>query len=274
MNEWEGGSVWLGIGKPLFVLESVDIFWGGISMSGADFGDELVDEKVFSPMALFGFLLSLIGWFSVYSQNFLPIAFIALLLGAIPLVFSKLWGIGGFSKFLASLAVIFALFPSSWALSARYFEQKRLVDNAKEFALAYFGLLQEGNLDAAYRLSTSQYTALYANDETSKTAPAAAYESVENNGDEKAAFQSRAGILHSLKRGKQAKWTCVGVSSYRVDELKSYIGLSFQDRSLPNPLTLNIMLVREPPREQAPNEYMWYVAQTEWVEKKSSTIEN
>ncbi len=205
----------LGIGKPLFVLESVDIFWGGISMSGADFGDELVDEKVFSPMALFGFLLSLIGWFSVYSQNFLPISFVALLLGAIPLVFpnSGDWRPIQNSGFLGS---DFCLVSFLLGVSARYFEQKRLVDNAKEFALAYFGLLQDGNLDAAYRLSTSQYTALYANDETSKTAPAAAYESVENNGDEKAAFQSRAGILHSMKRGKQAKWTCVGVSSYRV----------------------------------------------------------
>ncbi len=119
-----------------------------------------------------------------------------------PIGISKIWGIGGLSKFLASLAVIFACFLS-WALSARYFEQKRLVDNAKEFALAYFGLLQEGNLDAAYRLSTSQYTALYANDETSKTAPAAAYESVENNGDEKSAFRI-AGWYSSLFEAWQA----------------------------------------------------------------------
>lgn len=237
-------------------------------MSRGELEEEFLDEKVFSPMALFGLLLSLVGWFSIYSQNFLPICFIALLLGAIPLICAKAWGISNLSKALATLAVVCALFPSSWALSARYFEQKRLVDSAKEFALDYFGLLQEGNIDAAYRLSTSQYTALYANEETANTAPASMYESVESNEEERAAFESRAGISHTLKRGNQAKWTFVKVSSFAVEELKSYVGLSFQDRSLPNPLTLRIMLVREPPRDQAPNEYMWYVAQTEWQDKE------
>ncbi len=150
------------------------------------------------------------------------------------MVFFQALGISGLSKVLATLAVIFALFPSSWALSARYFEQKRLVDNAKEFALAYFGLLQEGKSGCSIPMSTSQITALYAYDETSKTAPAAAYESVENNGDKKQ--PSNRGLELSFdKTWQRSQMDLCGRFLVSRGRTKSYIGLSFQDRSLQTP---------------------------------------
>ena len=115
--------------------------------------EEVRDPTNFSVVALFGFLFSAAGLFSIQYVQMMPIAMIGAALGAIALLTSKRHRIGFFSKSLGFLGLVIGAITVSFSLCYTYIENNYDQQQARKTAEAYLNCLSKGDLDHAAALA-------------------------------------------------------------------------------------------------------------------------
>ncbi len=212
------------------------------------------DDAVFSSMALVAFLLSLGSAGVLASTNLVPLSFGAILLGFIPLIASRKWGLSKVSVFLAASAVTLGIFFVSWASTRQALMNQRLANQATKFAMDYIDVLKKKDLETAFRLGMDleQINLL------GKEAPSM-YNTIEATRITEAGFIGNPARSEIMERGDSADWRVIKYQ-IRNNETGQAVRLSFQDKSRSNPRTLGIMLYRERAEDSPPDSYYWSVS--------------
>lgn len=104
--------------------------------------DEGTDSTAFSAVALVGFLMSLVGIFSLGYVQTLPVAILGSLFGIYALLFSERFHLSFLSRVLGVLAVIVGVTILSWGLFLRYFHTDYELAQARTVAEKYLDSLR------------------------------------------------------------------------------------------------------------------------------------
>lgn len=225
--------------------------------------DDIGDYKRISGMAWIGFFLSVIGLVGTIEERLIIVPVIAIITGTIPLLFAKRWNLGPVSVAAAFLAVVLGVFSASFGATRVFSFSNRLYSAASQNAKTFIKLVQEDNLEAAYRLHTSQIKAL-----GDKTDAPSMYNTVQAQESEKEAFLNGQLITELKKNGKDAKWVYVGPKEIMKSQTGIRVDVIFKDISRPNPRNYVIFLARENPRPSKPKDFLWFVVGGDFETKK------
>jgi hypothetical protein len=109
--------------------------------------EEAREPTHFSVVALFGFLLSAAGLFSIQYIHMMPIALIGAALGTLALLISKRYRFGFLSKSLGFLALTIGAITVSFSVFYMYIENNYDLQQARKTAETYLNFLSKGDLD-------------------------------------------------------------------------------------------------------------------------------
>ncbi|MCY2982103.1 MAG: hypothetical protein NTY15_00510 [Planctomycetota bacterium] len=109
--------------------------------------EEAREPTHFSVVALFGFLLSAAGLFSIQYIHMMPIALIGAALGTLALLISKRYRFGFLSKSLGFLALTIGAITVSFSVFYMYIENNYDLQQARKTAETYLDFLSKGDLD-------------------------------------------------------------------------------------------------------------------------------
>lgn len=109
--------------------------------------DEILDTTSFSLVALIGFLLALVGIFSLQYIQVLPFAILGGALGALSLVIAKRNRFGFVSKLFGFFAVVISATTASTGFFGRVLEDKHDLSQSQKICDLYLDSLSKGNMD-------------------------------------------------------------------------------------------------------------------------------
>jgi hypothetical protein len=211
------------------------------------------DDSVFSVMALIAMLLSFASAGVLATTNLIPLSVAAIILGLIPLIASRRWGLSNISIFFAATAVTLGILFVSWSATRRYLMDQRLALQATKYAFDYIDILNKKDMETAFRMGFD----LNQVDEMGKEAPSM-YNTREATAITQSGFINNGARREIIDRGESAKWTVVKYQ-IRPSEHGHAVRLSLQDKSITNPRTIGIMMLRERNEKTPAGTYYWSV---------------
>jgi hypothetical protein len=205
-------------------------------------------------MGFVAFLMAMGSAGVLATTNLVPLSFAAILLGIIPLIASRKWGLSRISVFMAGAAVAMGIFFVSWAVIRESLANQRLANQATKFAYSYIDVLKRKDMELAFRLGMD----LGQIEQLGKEAPSM-YNTIEATKVTEAGFIGNPARAEIMERGEDADWQVV---KYRIEPIETgkAVRVSFQDKSRSNPRTVGIMLFREQSAESPDDSYYWSVS--------------
>jgi hypothetical protein len=209
--------------------------------------DEILDTSTFSLVALIGFLLSLVGIFSLQYIQVLPFAILGGALGALSLLIAKRNRFGFVSKMFGFLAVVIGATTASTGYFGRVLEDKYDLSQSQKICDLYLDSLSKGDMDRVLFLAGIDPI----RDPQSELTAA-----------REAVSRIRTDAIHlAIKNRKTpAKWKFLGPAGDFASAGSHNYRLSYQDLALPNPPTY-ILTTRKTSskRDRKATSINWYV---------------
>lgn len=209
--------------------------------------DEILDTTTFSLVAFIGFLLSLVGIFSLQYIQVLPFAILGGALGALSLLIAKRHRFGFVSKMFGFLAVVIGATTASTGFFGRVLEDQHDLSQSQKICDLYLDSLSKGDMDRVLFLAGLD--------------PIRDTQS-EVNAAREAVSRIRTDAIHlAIKNRKTpAKWKFVRLSGDYAGAGSHFYKLSYQDVGQPNPPTY-VLTTRKtsPKRDRKTTSINWYV---------------
>lgn len=209
--------------------------------------DEILDTTSFSLVALIGFLLALVGIFSLQYIQVLPFAILGGALGALSLVIAKRNRFGFVSKLFGFLAVVISATTASTGFFGRVLEDKHDLSQSQKICDLYLDSLSKGNMDRVLFLAGIDPI----RDTQSEAADA-----------KQAVSRIRTDAVHlAIKNRKTpASWKFVGLTGDYPASGAHIYKLSYQDVGQANSPKYILSVRRSSPkRDRKATSINWYV---------------
>ena len=209
--------------------------------------DEILDTTSFSLVALIGFLLTLVGIFSLQYIQVLPFAILGAALGALSLIIAKRHRFGFVSKMFGFLAVVIGATTASTGFFGRVLEDKHDLIQSQKICDLYLDSLSKGEMDRVLFLAGIDPI----RDTQSEAADA-----------KQAVSRIRTDAVHlEIKNRKTpASWKFVGLTGDYPAASAHVYKLSYQDAGQANPPKYILSVRRtSPKRDRKATSINWYV---------------
>ncbi len=209
--------------------------------------DEILDTTSFSPVALIGFLLALVGIFSLQYTQVLPFAILGGALGALSLFIAKRHGFGFVSKLFGFLAVVISATTASTGFFGRVLEDKHDLSQSQKICDLYLDSLSKGDMDRVLFLAGIDPI----RDTQSEAADA-----------KQAVARIRTDAVHlAIKNQKTpASWKFIGLTGDYAAAGAHIYKLSYQDVGQANSPKYILSVRRtSPKRDRKATSINWYV---------------
>ncbi|MBU6175025.1 MAG: hypothetical protein KGQ60_14535 [Planctomycetes bacterium] len=189
--------------------------------------DEIVDAKNFSGLSLVGLLLAIVGSFSLAYVQMLPIAILAVVIGAVVLLLAKRKELSGFSQFLGMLAIFLGAGSGALGVFSRSLATQYDVEQAKAVSAKYLENVAKWDEDVLLLLNG---VTLEKADSPNKTSP----ESTE--GKVRSKIENDPIHMEIRSRKTAPKWVYAGLDGEFPSESGGYVyKLRFIDQAQTNP---------------------------------------
>jgi hypothetical protein len=212
--------------------------------------DEGTDSTAFSAVALVGFLMSLVGIFSLGYVQTLPVAILGSLFGVYALLFSERFHLSFLSRVLGVLAVIVGVTILSWGLFLRYFHTDYELAQARTVAEKYLDSLSRKDLDAVFYLVGFQFDG--------DKPPSFVQPETELQRAKKRLREDPAHVEIQNRRSP-AKWTFVSIDGESLGTVGYTYKLKYRDDGQTNPPTYFVYARKDAQRYDSKPEVHWYV---------------
>jgi hypothetical protein len=209
--------------------------------------DEILDTTSFSLVALIGFLLTLVGIFSLQYIQVLPFAILGAALGALSLLIAKRHRFGLVSKMFGFLAVVIGATTASTGFFGRVLEDKHDLSQSQKICDLYLDSLSKGEMDRVLFLAGIDPI----RDTQSEAADA-----------KQAVSRIRTDAVHlAIKNRKTpASWKFVGLVGDSAGAGSHFYKLSYQDVGQANPPKYILSVRRtSPKRDRKATSINWFV---------------
>jgi hypothetical protein len=221
--------------------------------------DEISDTKSFSILAIVGFLLSLVGIFSLSYIHTMPVALIGALLGAFTLVTAKHFDLNWFSRILGFLAVTIGVTVFSWGWFERQLNTSYDLEQAKRVSQLYLDSLSKDDLDTVYYLVGFQFQGSSPRDR-------------EEGETELDRAKKRLNIdpAHVEIRGRRnpSKWVFQSLEGESMGTVGYSYKLKYRDEGQTNPPSYWVYARKNAEKFEVKDEVRWFVDTVEAVKTK------
>ncbi|MCY2974391.1 MAG: hypothetical protein NTW52_06950 [Planctomycetota bacterium] len=211
----------------------------------------VVDLDSNSTLAVVAGLLALVGLLSAIEPSLLILSAAAALLGAVVLVFAKRWQIAGFSRKIATVAMILAAFSLGAGMTQRSFWNSYRESKAVSLAESYMDALARGDRNLAIKL-VGLPPMVQVEDQSSP---------LSREQEAVRAFLGDYIVQEVIQRGDKASWKTTGVLASWVDDgiVQSRVG--FIDTNVTNQIPIVVEVRMQPPLKYGvDNKTRWIVS--------------
>jgi hypothetical protein len=219
--------------------------------------DEISDSTSFSAIAFVGFILSLIGIFSLQYIHVVPLAIAGGVLGLVGMLIAKSQRFGIMSKIFATLATFIGVTVTSWGMFTRHIESQYELEQARKISLMYLENLSKGDLKRVMYLIGFQLEAAEGptGDEETPTRKAVKK------------FESDPAHVEIRERRNPAKWVFVSLEGELPGSKGHSYKLTFRDEGQTNPPTYWIYPRKNCGKFEKRDIVNWYVDNLEPAKK-------
>lgn len=218
--------------------------------------DEVADSKSFSAVALVGFLLSLVGMFSVIYIHTMPLALIGTLLGAFALWTAKSANLSWLSRALGFLAVVIGTSVFSWGWFERQLHTSYDLQQAKKVAQLYLDSLSKDDIETIYYLVGFQFQ---------NPTPQTPNEDETELDRAKKRLNADPAHVEIRSRRTPSKWVYESLESEAGGSSGYSYKLKFRDDGQTNPPSYMIYARKNTGKFDIKDEVRWYVDSIESV---------
>lgn len=218
--------------------------------------EELSDASSFSVIALVGFILSLIGIFSLSYVQTMPVAVIGTLIGVLVLLTAKRFHLNWISRVLGFLALSIGAIVLSWGVFERQISTAYDLDQAKRVSELYLKSLSKGDLDSVYYLVGFQF------DGGAPKSPGD--EETEMDRAKKRLAQDPAHVEIRSRRNP-ASWVYVGLEGEMLGTVGYTYKLKYRDEGQTNPPTYWVYARKNTNKYDVQEKVRWFVDTVETV---------
>lgn len=217
--------------------------------------NELEDLETYRPFSALSVVAFFLGALGLLALKFFALWFVALLgflLGARCILSMSNQRFGLISRSLATLAVILGVFSLSFLFVDTFLMRDRLYRTGGVVGLKFLQMLQNKQIDEAYRLNFDQipFFEFPGHSEISKLQ--------EMTKTHRMGFMTAAGISSVLQRGKDANWKMIRLNNYELN-MDTIVVIDYIDASMPASKVYSIEMARQDPIPDLPNEFFWCV---------------